>query len=148
MTQLLHGGQYYCLICSKTHHHQQVTDKCLLKGCVSVMSVGVSHLVLQELVHTAIVSNVPQQHLSSFNPNFICIYSWNTSTHVLYIPRWCCNTAHTHTWLYICSLITVCLSPFFPRAEPANMQPVEDSAMILKTKEIGESEGCSEDMAH
>lgn len=80
MTQPLpwkqHGGQYYCLICSKTRHHQQrVSDTCLLKGGVSVMSAGVSHLVLQELVHTAIVSNVPQQHLSSFNPNFICIYS-------------------------------------------------------------------------
>lgn len=39
------------------------------------MSAGVSHLVLQELVHTAVVSDVSQQHLSSFNTDFICIHT-------------------------------------------------------------------------
>lgn len=41
----------------------------------TVMSAGVSHLVLQELVYTAVVSDVSQQHLSSFNADFICIHT-------------------------------------------------------------------------
>lgn len=34
----------------------------------------------------------------------------------------------------VCACVCVYPSPFFPRAEPANTQPVEDSAMILKDK--------------
>lgn len=35
----------------------------------------VTHLVLKELVHTAVLSDVSQQHLSSFNTNFIYIHT-------------------------------------------------------------------------
>lgn len=46
----------------------------------SEVSRCVSYLVLQELVHAAVVSDVSQQHLSSFNSNFISIHTWNTHT--------------------------------------------------------------------
>lgn len=35
-------------------------------------------LVLQELVYTAVVSDVSQQHLRCFDPHFIWRHSWNT----------------------------------------------------------------------
>lgn len=41
-----------------------------LYWCVCV---SLANLVLQKLVHTAVVPDVPQEHLSCLDANFICI---------------------------------------------------------------------------
>lgn len=46
---------------------------CLYWGCVAVC---IPDLVLQKLVHAAVVPDVPQEHLSCLDANFICINTW------------------------------------------------------------------------
>ena len=155
---------------NKSSYTSITTESVILDLWVSVMSAWCqcdvrkcAHLVLQELVHAAIVSYVSQQHLSSLNTDFICIHTWDTHTHIMTKTRWLPQwesvyfllfvSLQTHKSINMLKIFNIIYNkyskcnigfsdvitpshklslPFFPRAEPANTQPVDDSAIILK----------------